>query len=126
MKILSALPLSTTFVSPATIFTPAAVGRFSHGGNDLFEIGIEKALLQNITGGDDKGVGADHGEIVHRAADGQLSNVSAGKEDRADHIGVCRQGQSALLLRKDGGIAKQIEIGIRKMMVKQAARSVRA
>jgi len=52
------------------------------GSDDAFQIIERETFLDNIAGGEPQGLGAAHRQIVHRAADGELANVPAGKEER--------------------------------------------
>ena len=81
MKILSALPRSTTLVSPATILTPALLCCFSHRGDDSLKIRIREPFFENISRQSGRGVGTDHGEIIHCPAYSQLPDVSTRKKD---------------------------------------------
>ena len=94
MNSLSALPRSTTLVSPVTICTPACSGRGRHRGDDPLQIGQGQPLFDDEPGAEPQRPGAAHAQVVDRAADGQLADVAAGEEEGADHVAVGGEGQA--------------------------------
>ena len=94
MKIWSPLPRLTTFVSPVTNCTPASRGGGAHRLDHAAQVLDGQALFENERRGEIERARSAHGEIVHRAVDGEAADVAAGKEDRRDHEGVCGEGQA--------------------------------
>ncbi len=93
MKMPSPLPRSTTFVSPVTIRTPTpgaaaieATTRCSDFHRQPFFEDEARAEIKRFRPG--------HRQVVDRAEDGQLADVAAGEEYRADDERVGGEGQS--------------------------------
>ena len=66
-----------------------------HRGDDPLQVGDREALLQDEPGRQVQRPGAAHGQVVHRAVDGQVADVAAREEQRRDHVGVGGEGQPA-------------------------------
>ena len=87
----SALPRSTTFVSPATTATPARSAARA----------IERAIRRRSSSGKPSSItnpareperlGAGDGEVVDRPVDGELADVAAREEERLDDVRVGRE-----------------------------------
>ncbi len=80
----SALPCSTTLVSPPAMRTPAFARRLAMARTSASQdIGGQSGFENE---GDDQGFGsgAGDGEIVHRAVDGEFADGAAGKTQRLD------------------------------------------
>ena len=85
----SALPCSTTLVSPPTIATPArarGVGHRAHLG--LEHLGRQPGLEHERRRPAPSARAPRHGQIVHRAVDRQLADRAAGKAQRRDDEAV--------------------------------------
>ena len=95
MKTPSPLPFSTTLVSPVTIGTPASRAAARHAGNDAFQIGERKPLLQDEAGREVERPRARHGDVVDGAVHRERADVAAGKEQRRDHVPVGGHDQAA-------------------------------
>ena len=93
MYIPSAWPRSTTFVSPATICTPASRA----AARDRVDLGAEglrrEALLEHQRERQRERTGAGHREVVDGAVDGELADRAAGEAQRLDDERVGRQRQ---------------------------------
>ena len=87
----SACPRSTTFVSPATISTPAA----SAAARDRLDLGAQvlggQPLLEHQREAERERPRAGHGEVVDRAVDRELADRAAGEAQRPDDVGVGRE-----------------------------------
>ena len=78
----SALPCSTTLVSPPAMRTPAAFGRLGHGANFGFQNSSGKARFEDERDHHRFGFGARNGEVIHRSVHGELADGAAGKASR--------------------------------------------
>ena len=63
-----------------------------HGGDDIAEGVHRQTLLQDEAGRKEKRPGTAHGQVIDRAVDGQVANIPAGEEERADHEGIGGEG----------------------------------
>ena len=54
-----------------------------------------QSFFEDEARGEIERLGAGHRQVVDRAIDGQLADVAAGEQERPDHEGIGRQGQSA-------------------------------
>ncbi len=83
MYIRSALPCSTTLVSPPTMRDARIPRGLRHGANFSFENRSRKASFENV--GDDQSLGPRAGncKIVHRAVDCEFSDGAPGKTSAA-------------------------------------------
>ena len=77
MKIWSAAPFSTTFVSPVTIETPGGASGFGSAFDDFFEHFKFKAFLDDKPEAQGKRPCAGNGQIVDGAADGKFADIAA-------------------------------------------------
>ena len=91
MYIPSPWPRSTTFVSPATISTPAA----SAAVGDRLDLGPQlvgrQALLEDQREAERERPRAGHREVVDGAVHRELADRAAGEADRLDDEAVGRQ-----------------------------------
>ena len=109
MKILSALPRSTTFVSPVTSVTPAASAASRIDCTTRREIVHRQAFLEDEADREMQRARAAHGEIVDRAVDGQLADVAAREKDRADDVGIGAEGEPRVADGKERAVVKRFE-----------------
>ena len=104
MKMRSALPRSTTFVSPVTIRTPAARAVSA----------IEATMRRSVSNSRPSSrmkpcaqigrFGPRHRQVVDRPADGQLADVAAGKHQRTNHEAIGRKRQPRAGDRQHGRV----------------------
>ena len=116
----SALPRSTTFVSPATTATPAASAARAIERGDPAQVGDGEALLDDEAGREPERRRAGDGEVVDRAVDGELADVAAGEEERLDDVGVGREGEPRAAHLADGGVAELVEQRVRELLEEEA------
>ena len=89
----SPLPRSTTFVSPVTIRTPTSSAARRIEATIRSQRLQRQALFENEARAQGQRPRPGHGQVVDRAVDGQLADVAAGKEQRADDERVGRHGE---------------------------------
>ena len=120
MYMLSALPCSTTLVSPPAILTPGLFRGLGHGANFRFQNIRRQSGFQNKSHDDRFRPRAGHREIVHRAVDGQLADGAAGKTQRLDHKTVRGHGDSCSVDLDVRGIAQRALGSAKKKRSKQS------
>ena len=97
----SAWPRSTTFVSPATISTPAAARRARRSPRPRRAASSASRPSSRIERQRQRQrPRARHGEVVDRAVDRQLADRAAGEADRLDDEAVGRQREAAPSTRR--------------------------
>ena len=88
MKIWSAAPFSTTFVSPVTIETLGVASGFGSAFDNFFEHLKFKAFLDDKAETQCKRPCAGNGQIIDRAADGEFADIAAVEKQRLYNIAV--------------------------------------
>ena len=88
MKIPSAPPRLTTFVSPVAICTPASEAVFCMDPTIFFRSETEKPSSMINPALKKERPGPAHGEVVHCPTDGQLPDIAPGEKDRGYHVAV--------------------------------------
>ena len=90
----SALPCSTTLVSPPTICDASLLGGSCHGANLSLEHLGRQPGFQHEADDDGFGLRAGNRQIIHRAVDGKLANRASGKAQRLHHEAVGGHGEA--------------------------------
>ena len=115
IKILSALPRSTTFVSPVTKFDTGLRSRFAHRLNDPSEVLHCHPLFQDKTHRKIKRTRAAHGEVVDGSVNRQLSDVATGKKDRGYDIRIGAEGNLFAVQRENRAVVQRLEQRVAKL-----------
>ena len=85
MYMRSALPCSTTLVSPPTMRTPASRAAFAIARTSASSTSRGQAGFEHVGDHQRFGAGAGNRQVVHRAVDRQFADGAAGKAQRLDH-----------------------------------------
>ena len=80
------------------------------------------ALLDDRGAGEVERHGAADGEVVDRAADRELADVAAGKEQRVDDVGVGREGEPVAARGQSGEVETRLVVQRRQQRVVEGAR----
>ena len=72
---------------------PAAAAATLHRLDDPPQRLHRQAFFQDQRRAEIERPRAAHGQIVHRAVDGERADIAAGKEQRSDNVGIGREGQ---------------------------------
>ena len=88
MYMRSALPCSTTLVSPPAILTPARRSRSGHGAHFCFQHLRGRPGFENECDHHGLGSRSGYGQIVHRSIHRQFADGAAGKAQRLDHEAI--------------------------------------
>ena len=112
MKQPSALPRSTTFVSPVTSSTPAALRRGAHRRHDPTQIHEREPLLEDEPRAQIQGPRPCHRDVVHRAIDGEGPDVPTGKKSGLTTYESVVNASRAPPTSKHGLVVQPVEIGI--------------
>ena len=125
MKMRSALPRSTTLVSPVTSDHAGRAGGGGHGLDDAVQVVQRQALLQDERTGEEAGPRAHDGEVVDGAGDGQRADVAAREEGGRDHVGVGGEGEPGRPDVDQGGVGQGRECRVGERADEHLAGSVR-
>ena len=87
----SAWPRSTTFVSPATISTPAVRAACAIASTSALSCSRFETLLEDQREAERERPRAGHGQVVDRPVDRELADRAAREAQRLDHVGVGRE-----------------------------------
>ncbi len=107
----SALPRSTTFVSPVTSATPATSQACAIAVTTSPRSSSSSPSSRISAAERNERPRAHHREVVHRAVHRQLADVRAGEERRGDDEGVRRERQALPAGLDDGRITQARELG---------------
>jgi len=91
---------------------PGGVGGVPHGLQNPFQIRQRESLFDDQADAQVERHGAAHGQIVDGAVDGQVPDVSAGKENGVHHEGVGGKGQPRSIDGEDGPVVQPGENGV--------------
>ena len=86
----------------------------AHGGDDALEGFGGQTLFENEGGAEPERAGAAHAEIVDGAVDGELADVAAGEEERADDVGIGGECEAGAGGGEDGAVVLGIEGRVRE------------
>ena len=92
MNMPSALPRSTTLVSPVTSRTPAVAAASTHRHRDPAQGRNRQPLLQYEADAEIERPRSTHGEVVDGAVDGESADVAAGEDEWLHHVGIGGEG----------------------------------
>ncbi len=79
-------------------------GRFGERIEDAGQTFEWESLLQDERAREADGAGTAHSQIIDRAVNRELANISTGKLDRVHHEGVGREGQTLVAQSENGAI----------------------
>jgi hypothetical protein len=88
---------------------PGRGGGVPHGLGDLVQVGDREAFLEDEPGRQVQRGRAGHGQVVHRAVDGQVADVAAGEEQRRDHVGVGGERHPGPVDAQVGGVLERLQ-----------------
>ena len=74
--------------------------RMRHRFEDPFQIEDRQPLFENEADAERQGSGAGHRQIVDRAIDGQIADITTREKDRVDDIGIGGEGKPPGLRRQ--------------------------
>src|SRR5690606_3789581 len=86
---------------------PRRLGRRPHGAGDLLHDSQLHALLQYEGGGQVRGPGAAHRQVVDGAVDREVPQAAAGEEQRPYDVGVGGEGEPGPAEVEDGGVGER-------------------
>ncbi len=104
----SALPCSTTFVSPPAIRTPASLGGRGHGLNFGLQNFRRQTGFENERHHEDFRFRAGNCQVVHGAVYGQLADRAARKAERLDDEAVGGDRQARAVEIHVGRVAERL------------------
>ncbi len=85
---------------------PSGLSGLGHLGDHAPENGHFQAFFENEPTAERNRRGPAHRQIVHGAVDGQIADRPAGKEQRADHVGVGRECKATMGRIQNGRIVQ--------------------